>query len=194
MTSPVRALPATPRPVREVARAPERRSVRHLEVVRSPARHRRTGALVALVVVVVFASLLAAALVHSQVVSGQAHLDKVERKIDLERDQLALDRQALADHQSPARIAEAASALGMVRATSRTVLSNDGTSSVVVGTPEPATGTSATDPVATDTPATKTPASATDTPATDTPATDTPVTDTQQQVPSPTGATGGSQP
>ena len=136
MTSPVRVPRPTPRSNPDVELAPSPRRLTHLEVVRVPSRRQRTGAVVALAIAVVFASLLAAALLHSQVVSGQAHLDDIDRQIELERDGLARDRLALADSRSPVRIAEAAALRGMVKAPRQHWLSPvAGTTAVVTGEP-----------------------------------------------------------
>ncbi|MGI8754697.1 MAG: hypothetical protein ACR2MB_02330 [Acidimicrobiales bacterium] len=144
MTSPVRVPQSTPRPTRDLRSAPQRRPVRHLEVVPAPVRRRRSGAVVVLAALVVFASLLAAALVHSQVVSAQANLDRIDRQIGVERDQLAQERLALADRQSPKRIAEAAVARGMVLAPRQHWVSNDGRTAVVTGQVAPGPGPGAT--------------------------------------------------
>lgn len=116
-----------------------------------------------LATLVVFASLLGAGLVHSQVVSAQAHLDQIDRQIGVERDQLAHERLALADRQSPKRIAEAAATRGMVLAPRQHWVSNDGKTAVVTGQVVPA-------PAAT---AGTTPGTTTDTTPSDTTPTDT---------------------
>lgn len=112
MTSPVRAPRPTPRRT-EVAPLRDRRP--DLRVVPPPVRARRTGAVVAVATVVVFASLLASALFHSVLVSGQLHLDAVDRQVQEEREDLRRDQLALAEAQSPERIAAEAAALGMTR-------------------------------------------------------------------------------
>ena len=96
---------------------------------------RRWGGYLALVVV--FGSLMAAATFHALLVSGQSHLDQLEADLDAEREALARDRLALADLQSPARIAEEAAALGMVPAERQTWLSpGSGSDPVVTGEAE----------------------------------------------------------
>lgn len=98
---------------------------RHLAVVAPASPRRRSGATVALAATIVFASMIAAGLMHSQVVSGQIHLDGVERQIEVERTGLAQDRLTLAGEQSPARIAEAATERGMVPSEGQRWLSPD---------------------------------------------------------------------
>lgn len=137
MTSPVRVPRPTPRRPLEVELTRPTRRLTHLEVVRVPTRRQRTGAVVALAIAVVFASLLAAALLHSQVVSSQARLDDIDRQIETERDALARDRLALADSRSPVRIAEAAAGRGMVEAPRQHWLSSDAGTTVVVTGEEP---------------------------------------------------------
>jgi cell division protein FtsL len=119
MTSPVRAPRPTPRRAPQPAPAPRRP---HLRVVPPPARpkvgqavrRRRTGAVLGVAMVVVFGSLLASAMFHGMLVSGQSDLDRIDAQIQEERTALAQEKLELANLQSPARIAEEAARLGMV--------------------------------------------------------------------------------
>ena len=119
MTSPVRAPRPTPRRAPQPAPAPRRP---HLRVVPPPAkpslrpaiRRRRTGAVLAVAMVVVFGSLMASALFHGLLVSGQSNLDRLDQQIQDEKTALAQDKLDLAYLQSPARIEDEASKLGMV--------------------------------------------------------------------------------
>jgi hypothetical protein len=77
-------------------------------------RRRRTGAVLGVAMVVVFGSLLASAMFHGMLVSGQSDLDRIEAQIQEERTALAQEKLELAHLQSPARIAEEAARLGMV--------------------------------------------------------------------------------
>lgn len=132
MTSTVRV----PRPTPRAAPAPRptRRSRPELYVVEPARRRLGTRVVVGLAVVVVFAALLASAVLHSLLVSGQDHLDEVRQQIRVEQELLAKDRIVLADHQSPERIAGEAERLGLVPAASQTWLSPTGdTPSVVIG-------------------------------------------------------------
>lgn len=121
MTSPVRAPRPTPRRSPQPAPAPRRP---HLRVVPPPARpslrqsarRRRTGAVLSVAMVLVFGSLLASAMFHGLLVSGQSDLDRLDRQIQEERTALAQEKLELANLQSPARIAEEARKRGMVPA------------------------------------------------------------------------------
>jgi type II secretory pathway pseudopilin PulG len=66
--------------------------------------------------VVVFGSLMASAMFHGLLVSGQSDLDRLDTQIQEERTALAQEKLELANLQSPARIAEEARKLGMVPA------------------------------------------------------------------------------
>ena len=122
MTSPVRAPRATPRGLVALP-APEVRP--DLRVVRAPARRSRTGLWFGLSVVLVFGALFVAAMAHSLLVSGQAHLDAVNGRIRTEQEALQRDQLRLAQLQSPARIAAEADARGMVDSGSQTWWSPD---------------------------------------------------------------------
>ncbi|CAN5807086.1 hypothetical protein BH10ACT1_BH10ACT1_42180 [soil metagenome] len=111
MTSPVRAPRATPRGVPIQPLGDPRPDLR---VVRAPARRSRTGMWFGLSVVLVFGALLVAAVAHSLLVGGQAHLDQVNRDIRTEKQLLEREQLQLAERQSPVRIAKEAEALGMV--------------------------------------------------------------------------------
>lgn len=87
--------------------------------------------------VVVFAALLASAVAHSLLVSGQADLDRVDREIRAEKELLQQDRLRLARSQSPQRIALVAAELGMVPADGETWLrSGSSAPPVATGTPD----------------------------------------------------------
>lgn len=113
MTSPIRVPRATPRSL-PAARPTTRRP--DLHVVGEPRRRSRAGLVVAASTVVVFAALLAGAIAHSLLVTGQVHLDKVGVDARAERQQLQLERLRLATYQSPARITAEAKRIGMVPA------------------------------------------------------------------------------
>ena len=99
------------RPVRPVEVVPRPR----LRVVEAPSRRRgRPAAVVGLAVAVVFGALLAAAIVHSLLVSGQARLDDVSAQARVERQDLEREQVRLASLQSPQRITREAERLGMV--------------------------------------------------------------------------------
>ncbi|HEX2577848.1 MAG TPA: hypothetical protein VHK88_15975, partial [Aquihabitans sp.] len=83
MTSPVRA--ARPAPRHQPA-DPVRRDRPDLHVVGAPVRRVRGGVVVAVATVVVFGALLAAAVAHSLLVSGQVHLDRVGVETRQERE------------------------------------------------------------------------------------------------------------
>lgn len=135
MTSAVRAPRPTPRrngpaaaPSRAAARRPE------LYVVGAPRRRAHTGAILTVATLVVFGSLLASAVLHSLLVSGQAHLDDLNTRIRVEQDQLQREQLRLASYQSPERIAREASRLGMVPADRQTWISpGTGAEPVVTG-------------------------------------------------------------
>lgn len=121
MTSPVRAPRPTPRRIAQPEPAPRRP---HLRVVPPPARpslrpsfrRRRTGAVLGVAMVIVFGSLMASAMFHGLLVSGQSDLDRMDTQIQMEKTALAQDKLDVANLQSPARIAEEARKLGMVPA------------------------------------------------------------------------------
>jgi hypothetical protein len=61
----------------------------------------------------VFGSLLAAAVFHGLLASGQAQLDQLDQQLQDERSSLAKEKLELANLQSPQRIATEAEAMGM---------------------------------------------------------------------------------
>ena len=147
MTSPARAPRTAPRrPAARPAPAPARPNLR---VVGPPVRRPRAARWFALSVVIVFGALLASAVVHSMLVSGQAHLDQVDQQVRVENERLAREQARLADYQSPERIAREAAKLGMVPATDQTWVSDatdatDGTTATTSpSTTEGPDGTSA---------------------------------------------------
>jgi hypothetical protein len=83
-------------------------------------RRARNVGVLSVAVVVVFGSLLASAVFHSMLVTGQAHLDDVNTEIRVEREALQRDQLRLASIQSPERIAREAVRLGMVKAERQT--------------------------------------------------------------------------
>jgi hypothetical protein len=90
-----------------------------------------------------FGALLASAVLFSVIVSGQARLDRLDKRIETEQQDLQRAKLALADARSPARIAKLATRRGMVLADQQSWVSPDsGAAPIVTGTP--ATGT--TDP------------------------------------------------
>ena len=94
------------------ATAPRRAQLR---VVAEPVPRRLAPAVAfVLAVTVVFGALLAAAVVHSMLVTGQAHLDTVTARTRVEREQLDRERLRLATLESPARITREAERIGMV--------------------------------------------------------------------------------
>lgn len=113
MTSPVRAPRATPRSQPAAHPAPTRPDLR---VVDAPRRRSRAGLVVAASSVVVFAALLAGAVAHSLLVTGQVHLDDVGVEVRAEREKLQREQLRLARYESPARITAAARRIGMVPA------------------------------------------------------------------------------
>lgn len=160
MTSPVRAPRPTPRRATSAPAAPSAPRRDHLRVVppsgRAPARPRRQpaaapapgGRLVVLVTLLVFGSLLTAAMCHGMVASGQTRLDRLETELQDEQAALARDKQDLAELQSPEHLAAAARALGMVRADEVTWLS-PGTDDPPVVTGSTDASTTVPDPSAT---------------------------------------------
>ena len=135
MTVPVRTQPLRaprPAPRRGPQPAPARARRPDLRVVAAPRRRPRTPAILAVTVVLVFGSLLASAVFHSILVSGQVHLDEVNTSISTEQTDLARAKLALAEAQSPERIASAAAALGMVPAPEQHWLSPTTTTTVPV--------------------------------------------------------------
>jgi len=116
--STARALP------REDGQARDER--RHLRVVGPRQRTARTGPIVAVALVVVFTSLLASAVFHSVLVSGQGKLDDLQRRVARARQDVAQERLALAEAQSPDKLAAAAQKLGLVVPRKQTWLATPG--------------------------------------------------------------------
>ena len=158
--STARALP------REDRHARDERS--HLRVVGPRQRTARTGPVVAVALVVVFTSLLASAVFHSVLVSGQGRLDDLQGRVARARQDVAQERLALAEAQSPDKLAAAAQALGLVVPRKQTWLATPGPNGttpppvVVDRGPAPATGAPTT---GTTTPEATAEESATTTPA-----------------------------
>lgn len=138
MTSAVRTARPLPRAV--PAPAPTRRP--DLHVVGDRPRRARTGLVVGLATLVVFGALLAGAVAHSLLVSGQVHLDETGEQVRTERDLLRTEQLELATLESPARIVAEAEARGMVPSDTQTWVSPDAADGPVV------TGGPATDPAA----------------------------------------------
>ncbi len=134
MTSPVRAPRPTPRRAPQATPAVDRRA--HLRVVPPPAarrrgRHTRTTLVAA--TALVFASLLASAVLHGLLASGQTHLDRLDTELQQERTDLAREQLELAHLRSPERIAEEAEQIGMHPAdTEHWVSAGTGEETVVV--------------------------------------------------------------
>jgi hypothetical protein len=98
----------------------------HLRVVRPRQRPARTGPVVAVALVVVFTSLLASAVFHSVLVSGQGKLDDLQGRVARARQDVAQERLALAEAQSPDKLAVAAQKLGLVVPQKQTWLATPG--------------------------------------------------------------------
>ena len=121
MTSPVRAPRPTPRRVAQPEPAPRRPHLRVVPpptrpAVRPSVRRRRTRAVLVVAMAVVFGSLMASAMFHGLLVSGQSDLDRLDTQIQAEKSALAQEQLDVANLQSPARIAAEARKLGMVPA------------------------------------------------------------------------------
>ena len=79
-------------------------------------RRRRWPALVAgLLFTVLLAGMLGAAVFHTQLAERQFRIDRLENAVDAERERFDELRHRRATLRSPARLAEAAGAMGMVR-------------------------------------------------------------------------------
>jgi hypothetical protein len=109
----------TPRPTRARTAAPQRAPQRpaarpDLHVVGPPRPRARTGPILALALVIVFASLLASAVLHSVLVSDQQRLDRLNEQISTRQLTVQQERLTVARYQSPAHIVRAAVALHMV--------------------------------------------------------------------------------
>jgi hypothetical protein len=100
----------------------------------------------AVAVVLVFGSLMASAVFHGFLVSGQSHLDDLNRQLDNDRAELAREKLQLADLQSPERVADAAERLGMERSQRQRWLS-PGTGADPVVTGDPTVDAESTEPV-----------------------------------------------
>lgn len=116
MTSPLRSTRTAPAPVptRAPRQASRRRSTEHLRVVQPAGRRGHRLALGALVVVVVFGSLLCAAVFQAMLVTGQDKLDDTRGEIRQLEQELQRDRALLAEVQSPEHLAIEAARIGMV--------------------------------------------------------------------------------
>ncbi len=79
-------------------------------------RRRRWPAVVAgMALVLVMAGMLGAAVFHTQLAGRQLEIDRLERAVNVERERFDQLRHERATLRSPARLAEVASELGMVR-------------------------------------------------------------------------------
>lgn len=96
------------------------RAVRPLRAVEAPKRRYPARAVAVVAVVLVFGSMLASAIFHSVLVTGQARLDELGREISVAEKGLAHDRLELARLVSPQRIATEAERLGLVVADQQT--------------------------------------------------------------------------
>ena len=133
--------------------APTRTGAARLQVVEMPRRRYPVVAVMSVAVIVVFGSLLISAMVHSMLVSGQAHLDDLGTQIRHERRGLEDDRLRLAEASSPQRLAAKAERIGLVVAERQTwIRPGSDAEPVVTGgdsTPTPATTDGSTDAVST---------------------------------------------
>jgi len=133
--------------------APTRTGAARLQVVEMPRRRYPVVAVMSVAVIVVFGSLLISAMVHSMLVSGQAHLDDLGTQIRHERRGLEDDRLRLAEASSPQRLAAEAERIGLVVAERQTwIRPGSDAEPVVTGgdsTPTPATTDGSTDAVST---------------------------------------------
>lgn len=93
---------------------------------------RRSGFLLSAAVLTVCLTLLVAAFIQSQMVTGQHRIDELERQRIEEQAHLQNDRVALAREQSPDNIMRKAEALGMIVPENRVVVSTDSTAEPVV--------------------------------------------------------------
>ena len=128
------------------SRRPDLRVVAKPRVAAEPHTHRRTAMVLALAGTLVFGSLLASAVFHSILVTGQDNLDRLDKTIVSEKADLQRAKVSLATAQSPQRIAEEAAERGMVPADYQTWLSpGSGADAVVTGTTADAGGDDGTD-------------------------------------------------
>lgn len=109
------ALAPARRPAPRPAPAPADRG-RHLRVVAPAERVRRrlTPALGVLLTAGLFAMLFAVAIAHTMLVQGQIRLDAIDAELATEQARYQALRTEVAQMESPARVVEAAHALGMV--------------------------------------------------------------------------------
>lgn len=100
--------------VRKKADAPksQRRSAPALRVVRS--RSRVPALIFGSLLFIVMAAGLGAAVFHTQLAERQLRIDQLDRQVEAERDRFDQLRNTRAALRSPQRIADAATALGMV--------------------------------------------------------------------------------
>jgi len=99
----------------------------------------------AFAMVLVFGSLMTSAILHGLLVSGQSHLDQIDRDIDVKQRELDREKLELANLQSPARIVAEATDAGLIPAPEQHWLSpGTGAPPVVTGGADP------TDPATTD--------------------------------------------
>lgn len=106
---------------------------------RQPARV-RPAVVLAFAVVLVFSTLIAAAIVHSMLVSGQAQLDDITTETRTEQEALLREELELAKLQSPSSITREAERMGMVPTQSDNWLAADpGASGPAPEVPAPST-------------------------------------------------------
>ncbi|MCU1354060.1 MAG: hypothetical protein JWM05_3269 [Acidimicrobiales bacterium] len=113
--------PMTHRTARAPQRAPQRSpggapaSTRRPDLrVVEPARRGRAGLVVASSMLLVFAALLASAIFHSVLVTGQQRLDSTDRAVSEQEHLIEQQRLKVAELQSPGRIVVAARSQGMI--------------------------------------------------------------------------------
>ena len=136
-----------PRPTPRSAPAVERagRAPSALRVVEAPPRRYPARAVAVVAVLLVFGSMLASAIFHSVLVSGQDRIDVLGRRITAAEKGLAQDRLELARMSSPERIATEAERLGLVVADRQTWIRPGSTDEPVVTGGETATADTADD-------------------------------------------------
>ena len=128
------------------APAPGRTRPPELRVVERPVRRRPVGAVAAVAVIVVFGALMMNAIFHSVLVSGQAHLDKLNGQVTQQQSEDERLRLRLATLDSPERIVQAATAAGMeVPSEVHWVMPQSG-GSAISSTSQRAAGVPTTDP------------------------------------------------
>ncbi|MGI9646661.1 MAG: hypothetical protein ACR2O6_15245 [Ilumatobacteraceae bacterium] len=89
-------------------------------------RRRRWPAILAgLALALVMAGMLGAAVFHTQLAGRQLEIDRLEREVNVERERFDQLRHERATLRSPARLAEAAAELGMVRGSAGTFVGVD---------------------------------------------------------------------